>query len=291
MTLGFMLQLLLNGFVLASVYVVLAMGLALIYSIMHLINFAHGEFYMLGSFIVYCVVVMLGYSFIVGAVAAIVLMGALGLFVERFLLRSFAGILLPAVLVGQGLMFVLQTTAVLIFGPEPVNIKNPFPGVLHVFGASITVERLIVIGVAVVAMAALFLFLNYTAAGRAMRAVSQDREMCALVGINVGRISSICMGISCGLAGLAGVTVGHIFVVDPWMGQASLFKGFACIILAGLGSIPGVLISATLLGLTESFVATLIDPIFANMLAFIIIIAVLVIRPQGLMGLPTHRIT
>jgi branched-chain amino acid transport system permease protein len=290
-TLDFTIQLVLNGFVLASVYVVVAMGLALIYSIMHLINFAHGEFYMLGSYVVYSIFVKLGYHYIVATICAIILMGVIGLFVERFLLRPFAGVLLPAVLVGMGLMFVLQTIAVLVFGPEPVTIANPYPGSVRIFGAAITIERLIVIGVAIAAILAIFLFLRYTATGQAMRAISQDREMCTLVGINAGFISNLCMGISCGLAGLAGATVGHIFFVDPWMGQALLFKGFACIILAGLGSIPGVLISSALLGLIESFVATLVDPVLANMVAFIVIIAVLIIRPQGLMGLPTHRIT
>ncbi|MBA7599569.1 High-affinity branched-chain amino acid transport system permease protein LivH [subsurface metagenome] len=277
-------QSILNGFSSAGIYILVALGLTLVLSIMNIVQLSHGEIYMLGAYSVYYMVVGLGLNFFLALVISTLFIGGLGILLERFCFRPFRGQPERALIISIGLILLLQNAVLSIAGGTPKSYTSPFTGVLHILGVSISWERLIIVLIGFGLVVALFLFIRMTKTGQAMLAISQDRDGAALQGINIDRISAVAMFLGCGLAAIAGALVGSLFSISPTMGGFALMKGIAVIILGGLGSIPGAVVGGLVLGLIDGIMPVLTTTYIAGLIGFAVIIIILIFRPQGIWG-------
>lgn len=284
MSLATLAQSILNGLAAGWIYVLVAVGLTLVFGIMNIVQFAHGEIYMLGAYCSYFLIKVYGFSFWEALPLAALLVGLLGIVLERFFFRPFRGRFEPSIIVAVGLMLLLQTTAVVGFGTDTKSMGGIIPGVLTVSGITLSWDRLLAIVVGIILVAALFLLIQKTKVGQAMVAVSQDPDAAALHGIDVNRISTVAMVIGCALAAIAGSLMGSIFSTSPFMGTSAITKGIAVIILGGLGSITGAVAGGLILGLIDGLVPPLLSPTMAGIFGFGVIIIVLLFRPRGLFG-------
>jgi branched-chain amino acid transport system permease protein len=277
-------QALLNGFGLAMAYVLVALGLTLIFSILEIINFAHGEFYMFGAFVTYLAFTHARAPFIVALLAAIVAVGLAGAVAERLVFRHLRGKTLNAFIVSLGLLWVMQAVAQIIFGIQDKSVPSAFSGVLRLGGVFISIQRFAVILCAVVLIVALYAFLEWTRLGRAMRAAAQDADGAALQGVNIELISALGFALGCALAGASGALLAPVLSVSPWMGALPVVKAFIIIILGGMGSLPGAVLGGLILGGVEGVGTLFFSSAAVNMLGFLMVIAILVLRPRGLVG-------
>jgi len=277
-------QSILNGFSSAGIYILVALGLTLVLSIMNIVQLAHGEIYMIGAYGVYYMVVSLGLNFLLALAISTLLIGGLGILLERLCFRPFRGQPDRALIISIGLILVLQNVVLSIAGGTPKLFSNPFTGVLQILGTSISWERLSIVLIGFGLLAALFLFVRMTKTGQAMLAISQDREGAALQGINIDRISAVAMFFGCALAAIAGALVGSLFSISPTMGSFALMKGIAVIILGGLGSIPGAVVGGLILGLIDGIMPVLTTTYIAGLIGFAAIIIILIFRPRGIWG-------
>ena len=284
MPIELLIQALLNGFGLAVVYVLVALGLTLIFSILEIINFAHGEFYMLGGFAAYYLCAVGGLNYVATLVLAVLLVGLAGVVAERLVFRHLRGKTLNAFIVSLGLLWVLQATAQLSFGVLDKSVPSAVSGIVRVGGVIVSRERLFVILTAVALIIGLYLFLKFTRTGQAMRAVAQDAEAAALQGINIELTSALGFGIGCALAGAAGALLAPIFAVSPTMGALPVVKAFIIIIVGGMGSLPGAVLGGLLLGAVEGVGTLFMSSAAVNILGFLMVIAILLLRPRGLLG-------
>lgn len=277
-------QALLNGLMLSSIYILMASGFTLIYGIMHIVNFAHGQIYMLGGFAIFYFCAQYDMNYFLALPLAMLLIGVIGIFLERGLFLPLQEDHLPQVILSIGLSMALQGIASVAFGTDDKSVTGPFTGVVRFGGAAVSVERLIIIPFSAAIIAALFAFVKWTRIGRAIRAVAQDPEAAALQGIDVAFISCMAFGIGCALAASAGALIAPVFFVSPFMGGAAIMKAFIIICIGGMGSISGAAVGGLILGFVESFGATLFGGSIASILGFAILIVVLLLRPQGLFG-------
>lgn len=288
-----LLQVVMNAFVLGLTYLLIAWGLTLMFGIMHLMNFAHGDFYMFGAFMVWYFMVKNGFladafdkpfNYIFASLFAIAVVGILGVFVERFLFRPFGEDILPAFIISLAVGMILITGMLVAFGLLPKTIPGTFEGIVRPFGAAITNERIAMVVIALIVILLIMFWVLRTKSGRAMRAIRADHDAAALQGINIGNYRSLVMFIGCALAAIAGALVGPIYTVHPYMGAVPLMKAFAIIVLGGVGSLPGAVLGGFFIGFLESFGATMWGVAVADMLSFLIVILVLTFKPTGLMG-------
>jgi len=277
-------QALLNGFGLAMVYVLVALGLTLIFSILEIINFAHGEFYMLGGYVTYYAFAVFGLNYFATLGFAILAVGLAGVVAERLIFRYLRGKTLNAFIVSLGLLWVMQASAQLSFGVLDKPVPSAFSGIVRAFGLVISVERLVVSLSAIVLIAALYLFLRWSRPGRAMRAVAQDADAAALQGVDIELVSALGFGIGCALAGGAGGLLAPVFAVSPAMGALPVVKAFIIIIIGGMGSLPGAVVGGLLLGSVEGLGSLFMGSAAVNVLGFLVVILVLLVRPRGLFG-------
>jgi branched-chain amino acid transport system permease protein len=273
-----------NGLMSAGIYVLVALGLTLVLSMLGIVQLAHGEVYMLGAYGVYYLCAMSGFNFFVALAISTLLVGGLGIVLERVFFRPLRGHVERAVVVSIGLILFLQTVVFVGAGGVPKSSPSPFSGAIHISGIVITWERLVVVIIAFGLVAALFLLISKSRIGQAMVAVSQDRQAAALQGINIDHISSIAMFLGSALAAVAGGLVGAIFSLTPGMGGFALMKGIAVIVIGGLGSISGAIIGGLILGSIDGIVSLWLSTNVANLVGFAMIILILVFRPQGLFG-------
>lgn len=283
---SFLLQLLLNGIVIGVIYALIAMGLSLIFGVLEIVNFAHGEFYMLGAMLAYFVAssTTLGYWPTVAIVTAAAL--CLGFVLYEALLASLHGEGFErSILLTLGLSMVLQNGAVFLFTTTPKMITGSLTYSNVVLGSvRVPVLRLYALGLGLAAFAALFLILHRTRIGKAMRGVAQNRDAALMVGIDPRAVSRLAVAIGIGLSGLAGAALAPVYAVDPLMGSAFVFKAFAIIIIGGLGNISGAALAAVALGVLESMMSGFLPLVLVDAFAFVAMIAILLFRPQGLFG-------
>ena len=284
MPIELLVQALLNGFGVAVVYILVALGLTLIFSILEVINFAHGEFYMLGGFAAYYLFAVGGLNYVVTLVLAVLLVGLAGVVAERLVFRHLWGRTLNAFIVSLGLLWVLQATAQLSFGVLDKSVPSAVSGIVRVGVVVVSRERLFVILTAVALIVGLHLFLKFTRTGQAMRAVPQDADAAALQGVNIELVSALGFGIGCALAGAAGALLAPIFAVSPTMGALPVVKAFIIIIVGGMGSLPGAVLGGLLLGAVEGVGTLFMSSAAVNILGFLMVIAILLLRPRGLLG-------
>jgi len=273
-----------NGLMMGWIYVLVALGFTLVFGIMRVLQFAHGEIYMLGAFCVYFVSVILGLNIFIAFVISAIAIGLLGIALERLCFRRFRGNFESSMIVAIGLILLFQTVATVSFGTQEKTVPTMIPGVLVFWDVRLAWDRVLAVVVGVVLVSLLFLLIRRTKVGQAMVAISQDPEAASLQGIDANRISSLSMSLGCALAAVAGGLMGAIFQVEPSMGGFAMAKGIAVIILGGLGSIWGAVIGGIILGLIDGIIPLWANTTVATMIGFILIIFILIIKPQGLLG-------
>lgn len=273
-----------EGLMMGMLYILVAIGLTLVFSIMDIVNFAHGEFYMFGGFVSYVLFAQLHVNYFLTILMALLAVGLFSVAVERIVFKPFRGQILPAFIISLGLIWIFRESIRFIFGNWDKAIPVAFPGIIHVGELSLSVERLVTAVIGAILIFALHLFIQRTKWGRAMRAIALDRDAASLQGINIDFISSLAFGIGCGLAAVAGVLLGSVYYVSASMGAHMILKAFLIIILGGLGSIPGCLLGGLLLGFFESFGHTFMSIPTVTIITFAVIFILLVFRPEGLLG-------
>ena len=283
-----------NGAVIGVIYALIAVGVTLIFSILKIVNFAHGDLYMLGGYCAYYIITLLAFPPLVAMFAAMAVLFALGILLERTLLTPLYSARTErkdeyGLIVTFGLAFFLRNSAVILFGPFPLKPPSFIPGVQRVGNLIITNDRLFAGGVGIVLILALLYFLHRTIWGQALDAVSQSREAAAIVGINAKRFNSLAFCIGAALAAGAGALVAPIFSLAPDMGVLPNIHAYVIVILGGMGSVLGSILAGVLLGESENlFTAFFPDPTralaYTNAFGLLVLMVVLTFRPQGLFG-------
>ena len=284
MTPDLLIQSTIIGLSIGSIYILMALGLTLMFGIMHIINFAHGAIYMLGAFAIYYIFSQWGVPYFAAFVLAMLLLGTFGYLVERSIYRPIKGGIEPTLVALLALTTFLQAAGYPVFGQLDKHVPPVFQGTRNVLGVMISVERLMIIPMAGALVVGLYLFINKTKMGAAMRAIEQDKEAAALQGVNVHVVNGLAFAIGFALAAASGALMAPIFKLDPMMGEQPLLKAFIIIILGGLGSIPGAILGGLMLGLIDSIVATALGAEPAFLLSFVFIILLLLFKPTGLFG-------
>lgn len=285
-------QLFVNTLQIGSVYVLFALGLTLIFGVMKIVNFAHGEFFSLAALIVAVLMPVLApvlglplwVDFLIAllaAIAAVLVLGALTYWIgfERYL-RDLVGSFILSV----GLILFLQGVFVEIFTATPRPVEPIVTGTISILGGRITAQRLLIVGLAIAFTALLYVMLQRTKLGKALRAVAEDREAAMLQGIRYRNISLYGWLIGVSMAGLAGALIAPLTVSQPAIGGDYLIKAFIIIIIGGLGSIPGAILGGLLVALIESVFGYYYDLTIATIIMFVLVMIFLLVRPQGLMG-------
>jgi branched-chain amino acid transport system permease protein len=277
-------QALVNGVIIGLLYLLMAVGFTMVFGVMRVVNFAHGEFYMVGAYAGYLFVEKWHLPFVAAVGAAFVVALALGWLLEELVLKPFRQDELNGMIATIGLAMILQTGALMIFGPDTQIMPPVAEGSLLLGGVALPMSRLYVVVFSVLVLLALYLFVSRTRTGRALRAVVQDTEIATAQGIPARIMYPLGFGIGVGLAAIAGALMAPLFSVSPFIGGTPLLKAFIVVILGGLGSIPGAALASLLIGVAESVASTLMDSGVADILIFALVIAVLLVRPTGLLG-------
>jgi len=277
-----LLQCLLNGLSMGLTYALMALGLTLIFGMMHIVNFAHGELFMLGGFCLFYLNEQLGLNFFLAFLLTLLILGFFGFFLERVVFRPITGQVRPQIVASLGVSLVLVNMGYLVFGLKSKSVESVIPGVTQIFGAYIAKERIMAMAFSILLVGALYLLLQKTKVGRAMRAVQQNEEAAALQGVDVHWINSLGWGCATALAAAGGALLAPIFSVHPAMGYRPVCLAFVIVIIGGLGSIPGAFFGALIIGLVESFVGTLFGSEFAWGSIFMFAILMILMKPQGL---------
>ena len=274
-----------NGIVMGVIYALAALGVSLVVGIMNVVNFAHGEFYILAGYFSYIFAFALGIHWIPALLAAMVLVFLLGLLVEYTLIRPTYGNEMYSLILTFILSIVLQNAYLLIFGPYPNKPPHWVKGATNVFGLFFYGnQRLAALVAGVVVIVAVFIIIKITWFGRMVRAASQDREMAELNGINTARLNMLSFALGCVLAAAAGVILAPVFPVTPSAGVPVALTAFVVVVLGGMGSMWGCVVGGLVLGLVENLGAAFISTCYKHVFGFIILILVLLVRPVGLFG-------
>ncbi|HSL51365.1 MAG TPA: branched-chain amino acid ABC transporter permease [Candidatus Deferrimicrobiaceae bacterium] len=279
-----LLQHLLNGLLLGATYSLLGIGLTLVFGLMNVVNFAHGEFYTLGAYAAFAALALAAVNFFLAIPLAIVAGALAGAVCERVLLRPLRAQSIDTVmLVMIGLWIAMQNAELLGWGGVAKSVPTPFPTQPVVLGAvSVAPLRIFVFVVSGLLILGAHLLLSRTKLGRAMRATFQDRETAALMGVSIERIHTITFAFGAGLAGAAGALLGPVFLLYPSMGDLASLKAFSVVILGGLGNFGGAALGGLVLGIAEELGAGYISSGYRDAVGFLMIVVVLLLRPSGL---------
>ncbi|MCH8997584.1 MAG: branched-chain amino acid ABC transporter permease [Proteobacteria bacterium] len=278
------LQHLLNALMLGGTYALLGIGLTMIFGIMRVVNFTHGELYTFGAYMVFFFAMTLSTNFFLALVFAMVLGVALGAAIEFVLLRPLRGANIDTtMLIMIGAWIALQNSEQLVWSGVAKSVMHPFPAEPFVFGpVSVSWIRIFVFCVAILLIVGTHLLIHRTRLGKAMRSTFQDRETAALMGVNINAIHTATFALGSGLAAAAGALLGPVFVLVPSMGDMAALKSFAIVILGGLGSFKGATLGGFMLALVEELGAGYISSGYRDAMGFLIIIGVLIFKPTGL---------
>lgn len=278
-----------NGLMIGSVYVLVALGMVLIYGVMHVLNFAHGALFMAGGYLCHFFFMQVTGNYPAAILLSMLALGAFGILLERSVFRPLSGNLRNQVIASLGLVLAIENAVVALWGPNALQLKVPATETLVEFGElRFPLQHLLIIGVTAVIVVALTLFLKFSRFGTAIRATSQSREAALVVGIPVGRIYWTTFALGTMLAALGGALLGPLFLVFPQMGEAPLVKGLAGILLGGMGSVPGAVLGGMIIGVAESVSTLWIPTDYRDSIAFLVMVAILLVRPQGLFGVRTR---
>ncbi len=274
-----------NGLVIGIIYALTALGVSLVVGIMNVINFAHGEFYILAGYFSFLFAHTLGLDPMVAMVLSVGAVFVFGVVVEYTLIRPTYGDELYSLILTFILSIVLQSAYLLIFGPYPNKPPNWVKGATDLFGLFMYGnQRLAALFAGIAVIALFFAMLKLTWFGRMIRAASQDREMAELNGINTRRLNMLSFGLGCALAAAAGVILSPVFPVTPTAGVPVALTAFVCVVLGGMGSMWGCVVGGLILGLVENLGAAYVSTGYKHVFMFVILILVLLVRPSGLFG-------
>ncbi len=282
-----LIQQLINGISLGSIYALIALGYTMVYGIIKLINFAHGDIYMIGAYAGFFATAMFKLPFIPALILAMVVAGIIGMIIERLAYRPLRHAPKIAVLITAiGVSLLLEYGGMLLFTPQPRTFPAVFEAATYHFGPFvINSQQIVIMVVSVILMVILTYVVQKTKVGKAMRAVSFDTDAARLMGIDVDRIISATFGIGSALAAAAGVLVGVYYnSIDPLMGIMPGLKAFVAAVLGGIGIIPGAMAGGVILGVIEALVSGFISSTFRDAAAFAILIIILLFKPSGLFG-------
>jgi branched-chain amino acid transport system permease protein len=279
-----LLQILVYGAVISAIYALLAVGFTLIFGVARILNLAHGAFYALGAYGVYTLTAIAHLPLWLAAVIAVLLVGCLGALIERVLVRPLRRSMLAVLLITLAVALMVEQILLLVFGSEARNVPSMLDVTFHLPGVDISGQRLLALTVGIIVLVSLWAFLQFTRIGAAILAVSQDAEAAQYMGIPSDRIYSIVMGVSAGIAAVAGVLVAPFQSVIPSMGLLPLVKAFAIVVVGGLGSIAGSIFGALLLGFSETIIAFKISIEWSQIVSVAAVLVTLVIRPAGFFG-------
>lgn len=276
---------LMNGIVIGMIYALSALGVSLVVGIMNVVNFAHGELYILAGYFSFIFADALGWNIYISMAVAVGLVFLFGILIEYTLIRPTYGNDMYSLILTFILSIVLQNAYLLIFGPYPNKPPNWVKGATNVLGQFYYGnQRLAALVAGVIVIVAVFVMLKKTWFGKIIRAASQDREMAELNGINTTSLNMLSFGLGCALAGAAGVILAPVFPVSPTSGLPVALTAFVVVVLGGMGSMWGCIVGGLTLGLVENFGAAFISTGYKHIFGFIILILVLAIRPVGLFG-------
>ncbi|EHQ90837.1 branched-chain amino acid ABC transporter permease [Desulfosporosinus youngiae] len=287
-----LMQQLVNGLALGSIYALIALGYTMVYGIIGMINFAYGEIFMFGAYAGLVLALTNYVNIYLALLGATVITMILGVVIERIAYKPLRrSSRLSALISAIGVSIFLSSLMVRLKGPNtrgfPVLFENR---IFEIGNFQITIYQIVIIGVAGLLMLGLHLFVSYTKMGRAMRACAQDKDAASLMGVNIDRVISVTFAIGSGLAGAAGVLAGIYFnAVQPYMGLLAGLKAFAAAVLGGIGSIPGAMIGGLVIGLTEIMGITVNLSQYKDAFAFAILILVLLFKPSGIMGRKANK--
>ena len=274
-----------NGLMAGSVYVLVALGMVLIYGVMHVLNFAHGVLLTVGAYVCYFFFVRVTGSYPLSILLSIAALAVLGIALERAVFRPLQGNLRNQVIASLGLILAFENLVVALWGPNALQMKVPATAALVPVGElRFPVQHLLVIGVTLIVVVILFLFLKTSKFGTAIRATSQDRTAAMVVGIPVERIDWITFGLGTALAALGGALIGPLFLVFPQMGDAPMVKGLAGILLGGMGSVPGAVIGGFIIGIAEAVSTIFLPTDYRDTVAFTVMVLILLVWPRGIFG-------
>ncbi len=281
------LQQAINGIVVGSLYVLVALGLTLIYGVLVQINFAHADIVTLGAFAAYGVTHLLSGNYLAGIAAALALGAALGWLINASIfapLRERGSELLPLIAT-IGVSIMLQNAMLTMLGPIPYAFDTPYSNQVLRFGTLfLTMQNVLIILVSSISIGLLYWFMKYTFLGKALRAVSQDRETAGLMGINPNHLIMLTFVIASALAGLSGAMLGPVLVLTPFAGTSVIVKAFAIVIIGGFGNVEGTILAGLLVGLIESYTTQFLDPGLIDIVVFALLLLTLAIRPTGLIA-------
>ena len=280
-----LLQQILNGLAIGSVYTLVALGLTVVFGILGIAHFAHGSLAMFGGYLTFVFSTTMGFSLFSSMALAMPVGAILGMLSERLAYRPVRDAPhINAFIIALGLTMMLEGGNLLIFGADQVIIQTPYQQVLNFGGIFVAQLRLVVIITSVTLVALVTLLLLKTKTGKSVRAVAQNRHAAVLMGVNVNFVSSVVFGISSALGVAAGALIGALLALAPGVGESFAVKGFAVLILGGLGSLPGAILGGLILGVSESLAAGFLSSAYKDVISFLIMILVLLVMPQGLMG-------
>jgi branched-chain amino acid transport system permease protein len=278
-------QIFLNGLFSSSIYSMVSLGLTLILGVMAIADFAQGALYMLGAFTAFYAATIWGLDFFSAVCLAIVLTAIVGvinnILVYQPVMKRGANSLIAAL----GVLMIMQNTALLVFGPDYQTFQLPFgQEQIRILTGTITLYKAGIIMMPCLLVPGVWLFLQKTRTGKAIRAISQNQEGAAIVGIALTKISIITFAIGAGLVGLTGAIVGPIYAFDAHFGGDTIVKAFTIVILGGLGSIRGAVVGSLIIGIGENMIAGYLSTEYSSMMTFLVLILILFVRPQGMFG-------
>lgn len=280
-------QQLINGVSLGSIYALIALGYTMVYGIIKLINFAHGDIYMVGAYVGFFATTMFKLPFIPSLILAMAVAAAVGMIIEKAAYRPLRNAPKIAILITAiGVSLLLEYGGMLLVSPQPRTFPTVFSTTLYNLGGLIVnSQQVVILAVSLILMVVLTYVVNRTKAGKAMRAVSFDTDAARLMGIDVDRTISFTFALGSALAAAAGVLVGVYYnSIDPLMGIMPGLKAFVAAVLGGIGVIPGAMLGGVILGVIEAMVSGFISSTFRDAAAFAILIIILLFKPSGLLG-------
>ncbi len=279
-----MLEILIFGAVTSAIYAMLAVGFTLIFGVARILNLAHGSFYALGAYGAYVLTTIFKVPLLVAAPLVVVGVALFGMVVERVLIRPMRKSQLAVLMISLAVSLVVEQALFLIFGSEYRNVPSFIDQKYVIGGVDVAGQRLLTLLVAVVSIGGLYLFIQKTRLGSAILAISQDPEAAQYMGIPSDRIFGVVMAMSAGLAALAGIMAGPFLSVQPSMHLLPIVKAFAIVVVGGLGSIPGSIVAALMLGYAETLVAYGISTSWTEIVSVAATLLMLVLRPAGFFG-------
>lgn len=279
-----LLQTVAEGLTLGAQYALVSLGFTLSFGILGVVNFAHGALYVVGGYVAYSVVHYAGLPFGAAVIVALLATGMIGYVFELLVIERRVDDHTATIIMTAGFSLLISGVILFVFGAQPKAFEFPLKGTVALGSVVIPTARLVIIGMGVVGVVGLYLLLYRTELGRALRAMASDRGMAVAQGMRPRLLFPLSFAIATGLVGLTGAMVMPVFSVDPFQGDHILITAFLAVIVGGLGSLPGAVVAAVLIGLVEAFSNVYIGPSVAELILFVLILVILVVRPTGLMG-------